>query len=218
MIRTLPLSSSRPSRSLASAIWIPVPRRAGHRASPFDSSDSQSPGRFEIAHYQFDFGDGSATIDQAQPLLALHTYSEEGVYAVQLTVVDLLGNSATVSGQLTIRDDPPACTDDSDSDPGERCNAVCFQGFPRATRNEHRPSRENPARPLFAARHRAGALDHRARVHPRSAARIRSASSVRSARSRRASSTSRSPSTATIQASATTRTAAPTRASTPRCR
>lgn len=104
-------------------LWLPV-FGAPESALLFDASDSQSPGG-ELAQYVLDFGDGSPAQVQASPI-AHYTYAADGVYAVQLTVIDIEGNSATVQSELTVRDDPPTCSTDSDCDTGERCQLICF--------------------------------------------------------------------------------------------
>ncbi len=70
---------------------------------------------------------------------AHYTYAADGVFAVQLTVIDIEGNSATVQSELTVRDDPPACSTDSDCDPGERCQLIRFAEVGSGTAADRAP-------------------------------------------------------------------------------
>lgn len=116
-----PLPPAAAAQPPLARLWLP---RFGAPGDPlfFDASDSQSPGG-AIAHYVFDFGDGSPALDQGAPL-ATHVFAAEGVYAVQLTVTDLANQSATVQGTFTVRDAPPGCSADADCDAGEKCGEL----------------------------------------------------------------------------------------------
>ncbi len=122
-----PLPDPAATHAPLARLWLP---HFGAPTDPlsFTATDSVSAGG-AIAHYKFDFGDGSASLDQGSPI-ATHAYASEGVYAVQLTVVDLDGKSATVQGQLTVRTDPPSCTQDSDCSAAQKCGQLvdCCSG------------------------------------------------------------------------------------------
>lgn|GEM_PF-6329059 len=118
-----PLPAVGATQAPLARLWLPV-YGAPATSLVFDASDSQSPGG-EVAHYHFDFGDGSAALDQGSPL-ASHTYVAEGTFAVSLAVTDLEGKSAQVATTVTVRADPPACSASSDCRNGERCNLICF--------------------------------------------------------------------------------------------
>jgi hypothetical protein len=71
----------------------------------FDGSASSDP-EGTIASYQWSFGDGTAT-SGAEPA---HTYARPGVYAVELTVVDDAGFSASTEQHVTVADAPLSLT------------------------------------------------------------------------------------------------------------
>ena len=54
-----------------------------------------------IANYHFDFGDGSAAVDQSTPTIS-HTYSAAGNYAATLSVTDSRGEPSTNAAQVLI--------------------------------------------------------------------------------------------------------------------
>jgi len=62
-----------------------------------------------IADYSWTFGDGSSQ-DAGASATATHTYSAPGTYTVSLTATDDLGESATVSEQVTIQAPPTPAT------------------------------------------------------------------------------------------------------------
>ena len=99
---------------------LSLPRFSAPAAvTPFDAARSQSPGGV-LTHYRFSYGDGSALDDRGAPS-ATHTFAQEGVFAVALEVQDAQGRTARAQGQITIRQNPPACTSASDCQPPDAC-------------------------------------------------------------------------------------------------
>jgi len=68
----------------------------------FSSERSTDPER-SIVSYQWDFGDG-ATSSKANPI---HTFEENGVYEVALTVTDSGGNESTDTVEILVGSEPP---------------------------------------------------------------------------------------------------------------
>jgi parallel beta-helix repeat protein len=66
-----------------------------------DGSGSSDPDATPIATYAFDWGDGASTT--AQPdATAHHTFSNDGVYTVTLTVTDTANKSSTTTKKVTV--------------------------------------------------------------------------------------------------------------------
>lgn len=68
----------------------------------FSSERSTDPER-SIVSYQWDFGDG-ATSSKANPI---HTFEENGVYEVALTVTDSAGSTSTDTVEILVGSEPP---------------------------------------------------------------------------------------------------------------
>jgi PKD repeat protein len=69
----------------------------------FDGSASSDPDAGDsIAHYTFDFGDGSAPVTQDGATIS-HTYTEAGNYHASLTVQDSRGKASTNSASVVIQ-------------------------------------------------------------------------------------------------------------------
>jgi len=71
-------------------------------AVSFSSERSSDPER-SIVSYQWDFGDGS-TSSKANPV---HTFAENGVYAVTLTVTDSAGSTSADRLEILVGSEPP---------------------------------------------------------------------------------------------------------------
>ena len=71
--------------------------------SPAEFDASASTDNFEIASYEWAFGDGTTTTGRT----ATHTYAASGVYNVTLIVTDAAGNSATDTLRVTVWSSPP---------------------------------------------------------------------------------------------------------------
>src|SRR2546428_665304 len=73
----------------------------------FDASASVSHdnGNGRIASYEFDFGDGNRTREQASPL-ASHSYSLSGPRRASVTVEDARGNEGTASVRIEVQPKP----------------------------------------------------------------------------------------------------------------
>jgi PKD repeat protein len=78
----------------------PYSTKVGENIS-FSSSGSSDPDGL-IVSYHWDFGDGN-TSNQANPI---HSYSQEGIYTVTLTVTDEQGDQATDTTQVIITNIP----------------------------------------------------------------------------------------------------------------
>jgi PKD repeat protein len=92
----------------------------------FDPTTStQSSG--SITSVSWDFGDGSTAFSTGSPALVSHSYARPGTYTVTLTLVDSLGNLATVSHPVTAGNLPPTAsfTGPTSGIPGA---AVTFDG------------------------------------------------------------------------------------------
>jgi len=61
-----------------------------------------------ISSVSWNFGDGSTAFSAGSPALISHTYASPGTYTVTLTLVDSLGNLATVSHSITAAGSPTA--------------------------------------------------------------------------------------------------------------
>ena len=74
----------------------------------FDASASVSHdnGNGRIVSYEFDFGDGNRTREQASPL-ASHSYSLAGPRRASVTVEDARGNEGTASVRIEVQPKPP---------------------------------------------------------------------------------------------------------------
>jgi PKD domain-containing protein len=76
----------------------------------FDGSGSHDPDTAAppdtIASYTFNFGDGSAPVTQASPLIS-HTYTTNGDFQARLTVTDSRGKVSTDFAQVTIGVETP---------------------------------------------------------------------------------------------------------------
>lgn len=68
----------------------------------FSSRRSTAPER-SIVSYQWSFGDGKSS-SQANPT---HTYTENGVYQVKLTVTDSAGGASTATLEIVVGSEPP---------------------------------------------------------------------------------------------------------------
>jgi PKD repeat protein len=68
----------------------------------FDASKSTDP-QNDIRSYFWDFGDGT----QAEGETVYHTYSDNGVYTVTLTVEDAAGHTATAAIEITVNNVAP---------------------------------------------------------------------------------------------------------------
>jgi len=71
----------------------------------FDGSGSSDP-EGTIASYEWSFGDGTSATGEKPA----HIYARPGVYAVQLTVVDDAGFSASTEQHVTVADAPPVAS------------------------------------------------------------------------------------------------------------
>jgi parallel beta-helix repeat protein len=72
-----------------------------------DASGSWDTDATPIATYDFDFGDGTLSGPQTQPV-ASHTYLIPGQHIVTVTVTDTGGASSTGTAAVTVADAPPA--------------------------------------------------------------------------------------------------------------
>ena len=83
------------------------PVAAGVEGSPlsFSSLGSRDPNNHPIT-YRWDFGDGSTSTD-ANPV---HTYADNGLYHVTLTVTDESNRATTATADVTIANLPPVVT------------------------------------------------------------------------------------------------------------
>ena len=71
---------------------------------PVSFNGGQSTGQNPIISYQWRFGDGGT----AEGVNVQHTYAAQGVYAVQLTVIDSTSLSGSTSVQIQINPAPTA--------------------------------------------------------------------------------------------------------------
>jgi PKD repeat protein len=73
-----------------------------------DASRSSDADATPIATYAFDFGDGTAPVNQTSATAA-HTYAKAGTYTATVTVTDTAGKTGTATTTVTVaKDDPPA--------------------------------------------------------------------------------------------------------------
>jgi parallel beta-helix repeat protein len=85
-----------------------------------DGSGSSDADNSPITSYAFDFGDGSTTGPQSEPVAA-HTYSTFGAFTIALTATDSAGAQTTRTATVTVTDRPlvtyhveqtaPGCSD-----------------------------------------------------------------------------------------------------------
>jgi len=75
--------------------WSPEPQDEG---SPVDFTDESTDSDGTIVSWSWDFGDTGTSTDQNPS----HTYSDDGIYTVQLTVTDDDGSTDTVTHDVTI--------------------------------------------------------------------------------------------------------------------
>ena len=67
----------------------------------FDGSASTSTGGRTIAEWTWNYGDGSDTVTESDPLTS-HAYAAEGTYVVRLTVRDTAGRTGTTTQTVTV--------------------------------------------------------------------------------------------------------------------
>ena len=72
-------------------------------SSPAEFDASASTDNFEIASYEWAFGDGTTSTGRT----ATHTYAASGLYNVTLIVTDAAGNSAITTLKVTVLSSPP---------------------------------------------------------------------------------------------------------------
>jgi PKD repeat protein len=67
----------------------------------FDATTSNAGAGHSIVRFVWNWGDGTAATDSSSPV-ASHTYAAAGTYVVSLTVADEAGQTASVTGQVTV--------------------------------------------------------------------------------------------------------------------
>jgi PKD repeat protein len=75
----------------------------------------------------WDFGDGTTNFQPSAPAAVSHTYAAAGTYRVALTVVDIHGNAAISTQQMTVGLPPTGSFKSSPAKPGQGA-AVSFRG------------------------------------------------------------------------------------------
>ncbi|MGH8539749.1 MAG: PKD domain-containing protein, partial [Stenotrophobium sp.] len=68
----------------------------------FDASGSKGTNGSAISNYSFNFGDGSAVVNQSGATVS-HTYSNTGSYSASVTVTDASGAQASTSAVITVQ-------------------------------------------------------------------------------------------------------------------
>jgi PKD repeat protein len=94
-------------------------------AVTFDGSGSSDPGLYDTLTYQWDFGDGSPVVNGVN---ATHTYADNNVYTVILTVTDDGGAIDTDTIPVTILNANPNAVASANPNPTFEGNAVTFNG------------------------------------------------------------------------------------------
>jgi PKD repeat protein len=94
-------------------------------AVTFDGSSSSDPGIYDTLTYQWDFGDGSPI---STGINATHTYADDNVYTVVLTVTDDGGVIDTDTIPLVILNANPNAVASANPNPTLEGNAVTFDG------------------------------------------------------------------------------------------
>ncbi len=67
----------------------------------FNATDSHSPKGFSITKYHWDFGDGSPSVEETDPIVT-HRYLSAGTYKINLTVTDQIGLAGSLIKSVVI--------------------------------------------------------------------------------------------------------------------
>ncbi len=94
----------KPSTGSISPAFVATP--SGGNGVSFDPTTSTSTAGFTSESWTF--GDGGTSFSRSAPSSVAHTFATGGTYTVALTLVDTLGNTSTVSHQITLGSAPLA--------------------------------------------------------------------------------------------------------------